>query len=93
MKRGERDPKGVKDLRGVAVIPGDIVAVGFTRGSSGGWLSVRKVTDVKGNKVFMQNPKTLFDGSVSEGKTFQYSAASDFLILPSEYADALALTD
>lgn len=93
MKPEARDPRGVKDLRGVAVIPGDIVAVGVTRGSSGGWLSVRRVVDVKGNRVTMQNPKTHYDGTVSEGKTFQYTAASDFLILPSSYADALAITD
>lgn len=83
----------VKDLRGVVVAKGDIVAVGITQGSSGGWLSVREVVDVKGNRVIMRNPKKLWDGTVSVGKTFPYQASSDFLILPPDYSDALALTD
>lgn len=89
---------GIKDVRGVEAKAGDIVVVGVTRGSSGGWLSVRKIVSVDQteNFVMMVNWKPQYTGGSKHYKAtapYRYRASSDFLILPKKYKDALELTD
>lgn len=70
------------DLRGRHVRDGDVVAVATAVGSSGGWLSIRKVVRTDGNDVFMDS---------GNGRVFKYRAASGFLILPRNYKDAIGI--
>lgn len=74
----------IKDVRGVAVKPGDVVCVGTRSGSSGGYLTFREVVDVRDGAVWMKT-----DG---KGRLFKYTAACGFLILPREYRDVLGKT-
>ena len=71
------------DLRGVLAKPGDLVVVGTSIGSSGGWLDARYITKVENGKVYMKGMRN------SKEFEYEYRACSGFLILPKKYRDLL----